>query len=209
MGMMPRADSPGFQNAPDIWGILRAVVGGNPWLVLLVALLSWAALFYGIYRTSGQANKALHQLASRSDRGGLVVRLVTALLLMLLPVGWVVIAVLWGNIFLVTAITLLNGTTNIYPYDLTFGSVCSVGYSILAGAAVTVEFAKKGLEGVGLAVKLGWVPAVATLLLMLLIRGSGGPLWVVVTGIAFALGFFLVPAIIVGCIRLCDLRQPQ
>ncbi|GAA1687372.1 hypothetical protein GCM10009765_41170 [Fodinicola feengrottensis] len=202
------ADGPGLQNAPDIWEILRDLVGDNPWLVLLISLLSWAALIYGLYKKSvegvGRTSDLLRDLAARSDRRSLIVRFVAAALLALVSASWLILAIPWGNVLLHVVLSVVGWHDDLNWFTLSPGSIACVVYSIFAGgrsihAYVTEKPGTWALIGLGSAVLPG-IP-------IILIIWGPGPLWLTFSGISFILGFVVAPATIIGCVQLCGIQQ--
>jgi hypothetical protein len=203
-----QADGPGLQNAPDIWEILRDLVGGNPWLVLLISLLSWGALLYGLYKTYlkgvSRADDLLRRLAAHTHRRSIVVRFAAASLLALIPVGWVILAIPWGNVLLHLVLSVLGWHDDLDWFTLSPGSVVGVCYALFAAGSAIEAYLTGDPEGwLRFSVAMAVPPAVPIGFMMC------GPLpfWLTFAGVSFLLGFVVAPATIIGCIRLCDLRQ--
>jgi hypothetical protein len=195
-----------LQNAPDVWEILRALAGDNPWLILLVAALSWIAMLYGVYKTStrgvGHANELVRRLLRRQRRGEVITRFVAAFLLALIPAGWLITAIPWGNVML-----YMIAGGNVNWFDMTVGSVVYFVYTTLAGAGITAAYLTESpAAGLRYALAAVLLPGIPVLILTLMVGEEPGSFWVVFSGFTFVLGYFLAPLIVIGCIRLCTVR---
>ncbi|MFI6172714.1 hypothetical protein ACIBCN_38465 [Nocardia sp. NPDC051052] len=201
----------GLDNAPDIWDIVGESFSDRPWIGFLAAVLSWVALFYGMYRgvlaVARRVDELLAAFSARPDRAKIIARLATAFVLAWIPILWLVTAVPWGNAFQLMASDLNGHGADASTFDLTLGSVLSLAYALCACTVVTVQYWNPGGSGIRHAVTFAAPPAIPAVLSISMIRGEADSVWPIVSGIGFIGGYFVAPAIVIVCVRLCGLRR--
>ncbi|KAF0842561.1 hypothetical protein [Nocardia caishijiensis] len=193
--------------APDAWSLIQELFSDQPWVVFGAGLLSWVALGAGIVRAS---RHGIGLLAARDDLLGNGLRIGVAAVSMVVPMAWVVSAVVWGNLYqyIFAGLFLADEPT---PPDSWFG--VSVGAVLVAGYAVTVcALAARELvdgkirDGLVTAVACGVWPGLPASLLTFVHRDDPGPGWAVASGVVFVAGFLVAPMIVAICVRLCSRR---
>ncbi len=167
-------------------------------------------MLYGVYKTSTKgarhANELVRRLLRRQDRVHVITvisRFVAAFLLALIPAGWLITAIPWGNVML-----YMIAGGNVNWFDMTIGSVVYFAYTTLAGAGITAAYlAESPAAGLRYALAAVLLPGIPVLILTLMISEEPGSFWVVFSGFTFILGYLLAPPIIIGCIRLCTVPR--
>lgn len=193
--------------APDVWSVLQQLFSDHPWVVFLAGLLSWVAMFLGLFRAS---RHGLRLLAEQDDLLGTGIRFSVAAVLMVVPMTWIVCAVVWGNLYQYIFNGLFLADDPVPPTSW-FG--VSVGALLLGGYVVSVcvgvvEKLLDGAIGEGLSSALAGaaLPGVPTALLTFAHRNDDGPSWALASGVAFVGGFLVAPVIVAICVRLCSAK---